>query len=367
MIRKIIIIFTTLLIIYTSIYASDEISLEDFVKEMKIYSGDIIDVEKDANSLVEGKGLNKKNILINISNLFIKEIKNSIKYTYIMFVIIILTSIIKNISLDLDESVKKISMLSFILMISLLSITIFLDILKIFKSSITIFITSFQIAIPFLMALLVITGKRTTTSLIGTSILFVIQCIGFIVESIVIPFSILSLVFTIISGINQNINFNGIVKVFNKTSLTCLSIVFGIFLFFLALETNITVSVDGIYEKTLHSTATLVPVVGKFLSESIEGILGSFVLIKKVSGTITILILLQIMLIPIIKIVCIIFVFNILIIFTQIVVSEEKKIIDILQKFLDTYKFLLGVLISISGLSIISIGIIINIGSSIKM
>ncbi len=367
--KKIVTIFLILVTVSRNetILATTQIDIESFVREMKEYSGDILDVENDTEDLLTGKGIDKKKILSKFLNYFILEIKSSIKYTYIIFVIIILTSIVKSISMDIDESVKKISTLSFVLMISLISVRIFLDILKIFKTSTTTFITAFQVAIPFLMTLLVVTGKISTTSIIGPSILFIIQCIGYVVEAIVIPFSILSLVFTIITGINENINLNGIIKLFNKTSLTVLTVIFGIFVFFLALETNITVSVDGVYEKTIRTATNLVPVVGKFLSDSIEGVLGSLILIKKVSGTITILVLIQIMLIPIIKILCIIIVFNILIIFTQIIAADEKKIISILEKFLDTYKFLFGILISISSLSIISIGIIINIGSSIKM
>ena len=253
MLKKIAILIIYICILNQTYIVAEEMDLENFVREMKEYSGSIVDVEKDSKALVSGEGIDEKGILIKIANLFIKEVRTSIKDIYIIFVIVILMGVVKSVSIDLDSSVKKITTLAFTLMVSIVSIKIFLVILKIFKSSIVTFTAAFEIAIPFLMTLLIVTGKITTTSIIGPSILFIVQSIGYIVEVIIIPFSIISLVLTIVMSINENVNLNGVIKFFNKTSLVILSMVFGVFLFFLALESNVTVSIDGVYGKTISA------------------------------------------------------------------------------------------------------------------
>ncbi|MEG0074150.1 MAG: hypothetical protein RR922_06095 [Clostridia bacterium] len=367
MLKKICIVI--LILANISHISAEEISIDSFVKAIDEYTKteDILNIKEVAKDLEKGKGIDIKEICGKLVGSLFKEVKIAFKNMYLIFVIVIIMSIIKFMQLGEDDSVKKISYIACTMLISTVCIATFLEILKLFEARVSLLTSMLQVAVPILMTLLIVTGGISSAGIATPLILFAVQCIGAVVSNIIVPLSIISLSFNVINSVNTNINLGSLSKILNKASLWILGVMLTAFLCVFALETNISVSIDGVAGKTLQSASSAVPVVGKFVADSLGAVIGSFVVIKKVAGTLTILVILSVTMLPVFKIVSVILMFTLLISISSVVIGEDKKIIGLLEKFLDTYKLLLGVLIGIIVLFVISLAIIMNLSGNIHM
>ena len=197
-------------------------------------------------------------------------------------------------------------------------------------------------------------------------LLFISNAICFLTEYISIPFFTISIAVNIVSKISENIRMTNLSNMFRKVSLYAFTAMIGVFLLVLSMETTVTKSMDGIYFKTAQSVVSnAVPVVGGFLSDSLNTVLGATELIGKVGGIVSLIISIVIVSIPVIKILSVIVLYNILIALSE-PVNEDKNIEELLRGFSNVYKDMLGIVVGVMILFIMSTGIIMNMLSVVS-
>lgn len=234
-----------------------------------------------------------------------------------------------------------------------------------FRSTCVTVTTLMQIISPFLMAVLIASGGITSTGIIQPLILFISSFIGYIVTNVIVPFLSISVAFNIINSLNDKVGLSKMSKMFSSSSVWIIGVILTIFLGILSLETSITSSVDSLAIKTTSSVVSnFVPVVGKFFSDSFETVVGATKIVSKVGGTVGIIAIICVMFIPVIKIISISVIYNMLAAISEPICKDEK-IIKVISNFASIYKTMSGILIGVAIIFIISIGIILNIGSSI--
>ncbi len=328
-------------------------------------SDEDIDLNSLASSLISGQKADYNSIVSKVIKLFSKELLSTIKGAISIFIIVIIMAIISNFRLDKESSVIKIAHLACFLAIATITISTFLETIEMFKKVVGTLTTLMQIISPFLLTILVSTGAITSTGIIQPLLLFLASAIGFIVNYIIIPLFTISLAFIVICNISENIKLESMAKLFTKSSLWIIGVVFTIFLGILSLETSISSSVDSLTVKTTQAAmSNFVPVVGKFFSDSFESVVGATKIVGKVGGGIGIISVIIIAIVPIIKIASIMGVYMLLSSLVEPLV-EDSTISKYISSFADMYKTLLGILIGIMILFIISTGIILNLVSSI--
>ena len=336
---------------------------EDYILENNIEG---IDVNSLYNDILSGKGIQYENILDSLVNSIFKEVKNSISSVTSIFIIVIIMAIVTSLELDKDSDVVKITKLVIVISISALLLKNYLDIVTMFKNIVNILGYIMQIVSTFLLGILMATGKITSTGIVEPLLLFIANFICFATEYIIIPFFTISVAINIVSRISENIKMDNLSSMFRKSSLYIFTTIIGIFLFVLSMESSVTKSIDSMYFKTAQNmVSNFVPVVGKFLSDSLDTVLGATEAIGKIGGIISLVITILIVSIPIIKLIFVIVLYNILIAISE-PINEDKSIENFLKGFVGVYKDMLGILIGIMVLFVMSTGIILSIVSSVS-
>lgn len=289
---------------------SKNFNLDVYIEDINKYVEDIgsagIDFDDITTSLVKSNSIDYKNIIAKLLSFFAKEVMGSLKGAISIFSVCIIMAIISNIELEKKSDITKIAHLACFAALASITIITFIDVITSFKNVIGTLTTLMQVISPFLMAVLISTGAITTTGVIQPIVLFVASGVGFIVNYIVIPFFSISVAINVICSISENMNLNKMSKLFSGSAIWVVGILLTFFLGILSLETTLTASVDSLTVKTTQAAVSnFVPVVGKFFSDSFETVVGATKVISSVGGTIGIISVIVVSIVPIIKITCV--------------------------------------------------------------
>ena len=378
MIKRIALI-VLVMILSTSIYATDNITediaesfdIDNYLKIFEDYNTENniegFNVKELYSELINGQGINYSNVLDIIANNILKQFKDTFSSVISIFIVIVITAIVKSLELDGNSDVVKITKLIILISVCTVLLKNYLDIISMFKEIVNLLGYAMQVVSTFLLGVLMATGKITSTGIVEPLLLFISNFICFITEYIIIPFFTVSIAINIVSRISENIKMDTLSSMFRKASLYIFSTAIGIFLFVLSMETTITKSIDNVYFQTAQTAVSnMVPVVGKFLSDSLDTVLGATQLIGKVGGIVALVSTIILVSIPVIKILSVVILYNLLIAISE-PINEDKDIQSLLKGFVGIYKDMLGILIGVMVLFVMSVGIILNLVSSVTV
>ena len=340
--------------------------ISDFVKETEKYSNDFLDdinIKDMINDAIKGQIDNTK-LSRNFLNLFGKEIKENLHSLVIILLIVLIHSILKAISVNLEEnSVSNIIYYVQYILIVTLIMSNFSNLLKMIEETIENFIGFMNCLVPMLISLMLYTGSIVTSGMLQPMILFIIEFIGNIIKVLIIPIVSLISVMIIVSKISDRVQIDKIASFMKSSVIWFLGIILTVFVGVLSLEGTLTSSVDGITAKTAKAAvSSLIPVVGKILGDSVDSVLGCGIILKNAVGVVGIIILIGICIMPIIKLAMLSITYSMA--SSIIEPLADKKIVELLDEMGGVFKLLLAILSSVSVLLIIGITIVIKISNT---
>ncbi len=245
----------------------EEFKIEDFIDESKEYSGKFfegIDIGELLDGAIKGE-VDNYTILNRIWNLLGSEVGNTIKSLAAILVIIIIHSILKSVSESLEnESISKlIYYVQYILIVTII-MTNFSEIIKLVQDTANNLVGFMNCLVPLLMALMMYTGSITTSGILEPIILFIINFIGNMIQTIIIPLVLVFTTLVIISKISDQIQVDKLASFLKSGVVWFLGIVLTIFVGVVSLEGTMSASVDGITAKATKAVvSSAVPVVRK--------------------------------------------------------------------------------------------------------
>lgn len=374
--KKIIIIFLIILYIFTPISnAVDEeimssqkeaLGITDFIKEANNYtqkSFENVNMEEIFSSAITGE-ISSNKILDGILNLLGKEVKNALKTLAAVLVIILIHSILKAISENLEnEGVSKITYyVQYILIVSLV-MTNFSEIIIMIKEAIQNLVGFSYSLLPLLITLMLTTGNITTASIVQPILLFLITFIGNIVVNVLLPIILVGTALGIVSKISDKIQMDKIAKFLKSGAIWLLGIVLTIFVGVLSLEGTLSSGVDGITAKTAKATVSgFVPVVGKILGDAVDSVIGCANILKGAVGIVGVIVMLGICVLPIIKLTILTATYYGASAICQPLADE--KITSLLSQMGDTFKTMLALIFTVSTMLIIGVTLVVKISNS---
>lgn len=339
---------------------SENAGLDKIIDELKKYS-DGLDIQAISDNLLNGEKIEYDSILSKITNTIKEAIIPCMKEVILILVFIVIVSTTKALELDKDSTVTKVANMLTVLIIITYLLSIFAEFAVTVKKVIGIQSSIIQIVSPFLMSLLILTGATTTAGIVQPAILLLVQIISFCVNYIIIPLLTISIVFSIITSISDKINLEKFGGMCNKTALWLNAIFLSIFLGVMSLGVSVSTSLDEITVKAAQTAVSgVIPVVGKFVSDSVEFVFGATEIISKTAGVLSIITLLMVIIAPIIKLTITV----VLISFIAAIadsINTDKSVVKLLEKFSDTFKTMLGVLISTSITFVISLAVMMSL------
>ena len=328
--------------------------------------GEDFNFKNMANEIINKNNINYKKIFMKLLDLFFKEISFAIKGAITIFIVVVIMAVLSNLELEKKSEITKIAHLACFIVIATITIATFVDTVKMLTNVVHTQTTLMQVISPFLLAVLIATGKITTTGIIQPLLLFLASFVGGVITYFVIPLLSISVAFNVICSISENIKLEKMSKIFSSVSLWTVGVVLTVFLGVLSLETSLSTSVDTLGVKTTQAAVSnFVPVVGKFFSDSLEVVVGATKIIGKTGGVIGIIGIIVVAIVPIFKLASIMGIYMLLAALVE-PISNDELTSKYLSSIANTYKTMLGVLIGITILFVISTGIILNLVSTLS-
>ena len=376
--KKLITIFAILICIFgTSISIADtedevinsqmdSFNISNFIDEANKYSNDIlkdIDIQELLNNAIKGE-LDTNQLLKNIFPLLGTEIKEALKVMGSILIIVLIHSVLKSISDNLNnKSVAQITYYVQYILIATVIMTNFSSIISLTKEAVGNMISFIQLLFPLLMTLMLASGSVVSVNLVQPIILFIINLISNIFQSIIIPIILVGTALAIVSKISDRIQIDKLSKFLKSSSVWVIGILLTIFVGVLSIEGTLGSSVDGITAKTAKAAvSSFIPVVGKVLGDAVDTVIGCSAILKNAIGIVGVIVVIAICITPILKLAIITIIYHLTAALCEPI--ADSKIVSLITQMADTFKILLAILCSISVMLIIGITLVINISNT---
>ena len=340
--------------------------ISSFIKNANKYTGEFfegIDINSMLNSAIKGN-IDNNTLYKKIINLLGKEVKTGIKSLVSILIIIVIHSILKSISENLqNDNVSK--MIYYVQYIAIVTVIMnnFSNVITMVKETATNLVGFMNSLVPILVSLMLYTGSITTSSILEPAILFMINFIGNIIQSFLIPAVLIAATLSIVSKIGDKVQIDKISKTFNSGIIWILGVILTTFVGVISLEGTLSSSIDGITAKTAKAiVSSSIPIVGKILGDAVDTVLGCGIILKNAIGVIGVVIIIGICIMPIIKIAILTISYKILASISEPI--ADTKIIKLLEQIGDIFKVLLAILCSISVMVIVGTTLVIKISNS---
>lgn len=262
----------------------EELGINSFLDEVDKYKGEFfqdIDINQMLEEAITGK-VDNTTIFEKILSLLGSEVVTGIKSVLSILVVIVIHSVLKAISDNLENNNigKLIYYVQYIIIVTIIMGS-FSDILKMVQDTSSNLVGFMNILVPLLVTLMISTGSITTTGIIEPIIMFLINFIGNIIQSLIIPLVLIFTSLVIISKISDQIQIDKIAKFLKSGIVWFLGIVLTIFVGVVSLEGTLSSSVDGVTAKTTKAVvSSAIPVVGKILGDAVDTVLGCGIILK---------------------------------------------------------------------------------------
>ena len=376
--KKLITIFAILICIFsTSISIADtedevinsqmdSFNISNFIDEANKYSNDVlkdIDIQELLNNAIKGE-LDTNQLLKNIFPLLGTEIKEALKVMGSILIIVLIHSVLKSISDNLNnKSVAQITYYVQYILIATVIMTNFSSIITLTKEAVGNMISFIQLLFPLLMTIMLASGSVVSVNLVQPIILFIINLISNIFQSIIIPIILVGTALAIVSKISDRIQIDKLSKFLKSSSVWVIGILLTIFVGVLSIEGTLGSSVDGITAKTAKAAvSSFIPVVGKVLGDAVDTVIGCSAILKNAIGIVGVIVVIAICITPILKLAIITIIYHLTAALCEPI--ADSKIVSLITQMADTFKILLAILCSISVMLIIGITLVINISNT---
>ncbi len=291
------------------------------------------------------------------------EIKSSIKIVASILVLALLSSIIKSLDNSFTSSgVSTVTNYIIFIMVVTLTLMSFKDISALCYETIDNIIGLVNVIIPIMISLLVLVGFPITSTALNPIFIGGIAAINIVFKKFIFVAISLAFAILVVNNITNNIKLNRLSSFIKQINVVTLGAVFTLYLGLVSIQGLYVTSFDKFTVKTAKfAVGNFIPVVGGFVSDSVDILLSSSQLIKNVFGGIGLVILVGVCLIPIIKILAVILVYKVCSIAVEPI--GEDNISSFLNEVANLMLIILATIIAVTIMFFVTIAILTSISA----
>ncbi|MBQ3494527.1 MAG: stage III sporulation protein AE, partial [Clostridia bacterium] len=161
---------------------------------------------------------------------------------------------------------------------------------------------------PILLTMLTAVGATTSSTVFQPSVALLGGTIMNVFSNILMPLFIFRLVFSIISNLTTNVKFEKFADLFSSAFKWIIGFVFTIFSGFMAIQGISAGSFDSVsIRATKYAVKSSIPILGGYISDGLNLILSSSILIKNAVGVAGLFLMAAVVVIPVLKLVVLMF------------------------------------------------------------
>ncbi len=344
----------------------EEFGISEFIEEANTYSGEFfedIDMNEILNNAIKGE-VDNQTLFKKVLGLIGGELIDGLSVLGSILAIVVIHSILKSVSesLENDTISKLIYYVQYILIVTIIMIN-FSDIVPVVKDTCNNLVGFMNILIPLLISLMIYTGSIATSGILEPIILFLINFIGNMIQTIIIPIVLIFTSLIVISKISDNVQIDKLSKFLKSGVVWFFGIILTVFVGVISLEGTLSSSVDGITAKTTKAVvSSAVPVVGKILGDAVDTVLGCGIILKNAVGLIGVIVVVGICIMPILKLGILTMAYKLMSAICEPI--ADKNITSLLEQIGDVYKIFLAILCSISVMLIVGTALVVKISNT---
>lgn len=333
-IKKCIIFITLLNMVFTVfVWANDDvINPENFVVEQldKHNTADLqqildainndleehipkIEIRAFVGKILKGEEIIKlQDIVKGITKYFFKEVVANWNILGQIIVLATIYAILNNLKSAFENNiVGKLAYNVCYLVIITIAIRSFIIAINLGKSTIDTMVTFMQALLPVLLGILTAMGGVTTSAFFHPILLGSIGSIGTIIRSVILPLIFFSAVLAIVNNLSSKVQVTRLAGLLKQSAVVILGFVLTAFVGIISIQGVATSTVDGITIRTAKfAVDKFIPVVGGFLSDAVDTVIGYSLLLKNSVGVIGSIAIFIMCLTPMIKIIALITIYK---------------------------------------------------------
>jgi stage III sporulation protein AE len=198
------------------------------------------------------------------------------------------------------------------------------------RGTITDMVEIMHAILPLLLTLLVSLGSITSATLFHPISFLIVNALSTLVVNVVFPLIFLAAILDIVNNISDEYQVTGLASLIKQISIGLLGVIMTIFMAAIVTQGTIATVSDGVTIRTAkYLTGSFIPIIGGFLSNALDMIVGGSLLIKNALGIFGVLIILIFCSFSVIKIIALFFIYRLAAAIIQPV--SEEKIVDCLN------------------------------------
>ena len=315
-------------------------------------------------SLIKGEEVISANeILEGIFKMIFKEVLNNSMILVQILVLSIMLGVLTNLQSAFEkDTVGKLAFYVCYLVLIAVTIKGFIGAVNIGRKAIEDMVIFIQALLPTLITLLLAMGGFASSALFQPVILGAVSAISTLMKDILFPLIFFSSIIGIVSKISEKVQITKLSGLLRQVATGIIGISLTIFIGVMSIQGATAAKVDGITIKTAKfAVDKFVPIVGKFLSDAMDTVVGASMLLKNAVGVIGLLVLFIICIMPIIKILSILFIYKL----TAAVIEpiSSSKVVDSLNEISKSLVLILSILVAVGMMFFIGITIVIGAGN----
>jgi stage III sporulation protein AE len=341
--------------------------LEDVIKNLNHSTDDYfpnIHLKKMMFSLIKGEeAFTLKDLLNGLLKIIFKETVANSSLLAKLIVLSLLCAFLHNLSSAFaNDAVGKLAYTACYLVIVAIAIKSFSIATAIGIDTIDEMVSFMQALLPILLTLLISMGAITSTAMFQPVIVASVSVASTLMKDVVVPIIFFSVILSIVNNFSSKIHISKLAGLLKQVCVVLLGFMLTIFTGIITIQGVTASTADGVTIRTAKfAVDRFIPVVGSFVSEAFDTILGCSLLIKNAVGAIGIIILAIIIALPLLKILTLIFVYKM----TAAIIEPitENQLVNCLNDMSNAMVLILGTVISVAIMFFLTVTMIVGAGN----
>lgn len=323
-----------------------------------------INFEGFLQSLIKGdEVIDGKEIINGVFILIFDEVIANISLIMKLLVLAVICAVLTNLQSTFEkDTVGELAYYICYLIIIAISVQSFAIGMDIGRKAIEEMVIFMQALLPVLITLLIAVGGIASSALFHPVILGAVSVISTLMKDIILPLIFVSAIIGIISNLSNKIQVSKLSSLFRQLSIGIIGLALTVFIGIISIQGATAAKVDGITLRTAKfAIDNFIPIVGSFLSDAMDTVVGCSMLLKSTIGVIGLIVLFVICAIPIVKILSLVFVYKL----TSAIIEpiSDKRIVNCLNEIAKSVVFIFATVASVAFMFFIAITIIISAGN----
>ncbi|SHJ58486.1 stage III sporulation protein AE [Clostridium amylolyticum] len=313
--------------------------------------------------LKNGQGnLSVKKIIATVSSIMIRELISFVKLSILIIILALIAALLKNVQNAFsNDSLSNIAYFAcYALLIIILSKSFIISV-EIAKSTIEK-ISNFMMAlIPVLITLLATVGGIAQAAAMDPVIIIAVNLCPKIYMDIIIPLILMGFMLQFANNISEGFKLDGLSKLIKQSVIWIQGIMITIFIAVVTIRGVTSSTIDAVTLKTAKfAVDNFIPIVGKAMSDAISSVAGYSLILKSATGTLGLIVIIFIVLVPILKLFLCALVYKLTAAFIEPI--SDSRIVRCIASAGDSLILIMSCVISVSVMFFIMISIMSSAG-----